>query len=271
MADVNDTVEKRNKVKLKINGSEFVISAEESIAYIEKIAKMVDTRINTLYESNSKLSIPMATVLAALNYCDELEKERRITKELLDKSEYNEKAAGKAKKDLLRYAVENEQLKEEKAGLHRLIEDMRNKTGVTVEDMEKDEPKLLTDEPVVTQHVSQITEKTEQPTVPVNNPQPQNSPKAQKAVTLTVEAVEPELPVQTEEKTVEKPKMTGGFMPRSKPIAHTSVPKNAVPNVMVSKQSFSGEDEKLIYGKESYTATGAAEEEMMSFFDQRNS
>ncbi|MEE0930506.1 MAG: cell division protein ZapA, partial [Acutalibacteraceae bacterium] len=78
---------KKTKVRLKICGSQFVITADESEQYIQKIAKMVDERVKYLDDSNPKLSLQMATIVAALNYCDQLEKERVITRELIKKAD----------------------------------------------------------------------------------------------------------------------------------------------------------------------------------------
>lgn len=115
----------KNRIKTKINGSEFVISADEDKAYITHISKLVDDRIAFLEKEHHNLSNSMATVLAALNYCDELEKEKKITSELLKHSEECAAAAQKAKDDLENFAVENEQLKEEKKGLHARIEELK--------------------------------------------------------------------------------------------------------------------------------------------------
>ncbi len=120
-----ETMGEKNKIKFKINGSEFLISAEEDKEYIVKISKMVDKRIQSLANESANLSTSMATVLAALNYCDELEKQKKITAELLRKNDALEAAAQKAKDDLQSFSVENEQLKEEKKGLHARIESLK--------------------------------------------------------------------------------------------------------------------------------------------------
>lgn len=115
----------KNKIKCKINNSEFVISADEDKEYIAHICTMVDERIATLEKEHHNLSNSMATVLAALNYCDELEKEKKVTAELLKRSEDSAAAEKEAKASLESFAVENEQLKEEKKGLHARIEELK--------------------------------------------------------------------------------------------------------------------------------------------------
>ncbi|MEE1282829.1 MAG: cell division protein ZapA [Acutalibacteraceae bacterium] len=116
---------KKTRVRLKICGSQFVITADESEQYIQKIAKIVDERIKYLDDSDPKLSLQMATIVAALNYCDQLEKERVITRELIKKADDCEAIAKDATFRLNRLIIENAQLREEKAGLHKVIADLK--------------------------------------------------------------------------------------------------------------------------------------------------
>ncbi len=116
---------KKTKVRLKICGSQFLITADESEQYIQKIAKMVDEQIKYLDNSDPKLSLQMATIVAALNYCDLLEKERVITRELIKKADDCEAIAKDATMRINRLLVENAQLKEEKAGLHKVISELK--------------------------------------------------------------------------------------------------------------------------------------------------
>lgn len=129
--------EKKNKVRLKICGSQFLITADESQQYIQKIAGIVDKRIKHLADSDPKLSVQMATIVAALNYCDQLEKEKVITRELIKKTDDCESIARDATMQLNKLLVENQQLKEEKAGLHRVIAEL--KAGTYVEEASKPE------------------------------------------------------------------------------------------------------------------------------------
>lgn len=115
----------KNRIKCKINNTEFVISADEDREYIAHICTIVDERIAALEKEHHNLSNSMATVLAALNYCDELEKEKKVTAELLKRTEECAAAEQKAKESLEGFAVENEQLKEEKQGLHARIEELK--------------------------------------------------------------------------------------------------------------------------------------------------
>lgn len=117
---------KKTRVRLKICGSQFVITADESQQYIQKIAKIVDERIKYLDDSDPKLSLQMATIVAALNYCDQLEKERVITRELIKKADDCEAIAKDATLRLNKLIIENAQLREEKAGLHKVIAELKS-------------------------------------------------------------------------------------------------------------------------------------------------
>lgn len=134
---------KKTKVRLKICGNQFLITADESEQYIQKIAKIVDERIKYLDDSDPKLSLHMATIVAALNYCDELEKERVITRELIKKAGDCEAIAKDATFRLNKLIIENAQLREEKAGLHKVIAELKAEaytedTSATVESKKSD-------------------------------------------------------------------------------------------------------------------------------------
>lgn len=118
-------MENKNRVKLKISGSEFTIIADESPEYIKDIANMVDLRIRDYTKKSQKMSISMAAILSSINFCDELQKEKRIVTELLKKADTCEAEAHKATTQLADFAVANARLKEEKDGLHRVIEELK--------------------------------------------------------------------------------------------------------------------------------------------------
>ena len=128
---------KKNRVRLKICGSQFVISADESEQYIQKIAKIVDQRVQELEENDSKLSVQMATIVAALNYCDQYEKQRIANEALISKADECERLAREATQQLTALLTENAELKEEKAGLHRVIAELKAGTYVEEESIVK--------------------------------------------------------------------------------------------------------------------------------------
>ena len=89
---------------------------------------MVDERIKQLDDSDPKLNLHMATIVAALNYCDMLEKEKVITRELIKKTDDCEAIAKEATIKLNKLLVENAQLREEKEGLHKIIAELKSGT-----------------------------------------------------------------------------------------------------------------------------------------------
>lgn len=118
------TLDDQNKIRIKICGSEFLIKAEESGEYIKRIAKSVDTRINDFAKA-PQMSTSMASILAALNYCDELEKQHKITNELIRKADECEAAVKRCTHTIEHLTKENEQLRDEKEGLHKVMDELR--------------------------------------------------------------------------------------------------------------------------------------------------
>ncbi len=117
-------VSEKTRVRLKIVGSEFVVSADEDKDYIVKISRMVDQQIKSFLNQGESMNIAIAAILAALNYCDELEKEKIITDELLRRTEASESLASRVSAEIESLRHENQQLKEEKLGLHKIIEEL---------------------------------------------------------------------------------------------------------------------------------------------------
>lgn len=62
----------KNKVTVRIAGSEYVITGTESPEYIQKIALFVDRKLMEITKKNHLLSTSMASVLASINMADEV-------------------------------------------------------------------------------------------------------------------------------------------------------------------------------------------------------
>lgn len=60
----------KNTVKLNICGADYTITSEDSHDYVLSIGNDVDLKIKDIIEKNPKISITMASTLAALEYCD---------------------------------------------------------------------------------------------------------------------------------------------------------------------------------------------------------
>lgn len=67
----------RNKVIVRINGSEYTLMGEESEDYLFSIANYVDKKVKEILQSNSKHSTTSAAILTSLTLADDLFKARR--------------------------------------------------------------------------------------------------------------------------------------------------------------------------------------------------
>ena len=64
----------KNKVKVTIASADYVVVSEDSEEYVQEIAGEVSRRIDDMMRMNPRLSGMMASVLVALDYCDEYKK-----------------------------------------------------------------------------------------------------------------------------------------------------------------------------------------------------
>ena len=64
----------KNRIKLNICGMDCVLSSEDGEAYARDMAKKVENFIGRLMEANPRISLSMAAVIAALNFCDAAQK-----------------------------------------------------------------------------------------------------------------------------------------------------------------------------------------------------
>ncbi len=96
----------RNRVKLTICGSEFLLSSDESVEYMQALGREVDREVKKLMEENPRLSMNMAVVLSAMNSADRARKA--------------EQAADNLRTQVTEYLEQNEALRAEMEALRRL-------------------------------------------------------------------------------------------------------------------------------------------------------
>lgn len=96
----------RNRVKLTICGSEFLLSSDESVEYMQALGREVDREVKKLMEENPRLSVNMAVVLSAMNSADRARKAER--------------AADNLRTQVTEYLEQNEALRAEMEALRRL-------------------------------------------------------------------------------------------------------------------------------------------------------
>lgn len=70
----NDDV--KTRIKVNIYGAEYVVKANESPEYIEKLAHLVDEKMQQIANRNRSMPGSKVAVLTALNLADELHKLR---------------------------------------------------------------------------------------------------------------------------------------------------------------------------------------------------
>lgn len=102
-----------NRVTMNICGQEYVLVAEESAGYMEKVGAMVDKKMAELMDS-AHIGRSDAAVLAAVNMADELLKAqenadnlRRQLKSYLDEASRAKNEASDLKRQL--YKLQNQQ------------------------------------------------------------------------------------------------------------------------------------------------------------------
>ncbi len=104
---------KKNRVRLNIRGSEYIVVSEENESYIREMGDTVDRRIEEILKSNPSMSVTAAAVLAALDFCDEGRKASDSADNLrLQIKDYLEDAA-KARLQADEMVRENERLQRE--------------------------------------------------------------------------------------------------------------------------------------------------------------
>ncbi len=123
----------KNRVKIKICDRNFILKSDESHEYMLRISKLVNNRVSEAVNLLSNVSVEMASILTALNFCDELEKEKMVNmkiakqyKSLLDELE----ECKKENKELISNNNQSKEvirLEEEKKALHERIEFLKNK------------------------------------------------------------------------------------------------------------------------------------------------
>lgn len=68
---------KKNKVTVRILGQEYVICSDESREFIQKVANLVDDKMQEIHKKNKKFSTTWIAVLTALNLGDDYIKLKR--------------------------------------------------------------------------------------------------------------------------------------------------------------------------------------------------
>jgi cell division protein ZapA len=112
-----------NKVTLTICGTDYVVTTDESVGYMQELAAKLDTRIRNVMNSNERISMVMATVITALMQADEAKKAAQSADNL-------RKQLKTFFDDNNRTRVESESLRREIAQLRREKEELERKLAM---------------------------------------------------------------------------------------------------------------------------------------------
>ncbi len=125
----------KNRMKLNICGTDYVIISDETEEYMKSIADEVSNEMDEVLKTNVRVSVVMAAALTALKYCDESKKYMNDADNLRTQiKDYLEEAVGarmqadEARKDVLRLEGEIEDLKVKLKEYEKIFE------GETIED-----------------------------------------------------------------------------------------------------------------------------------------
>ena len=104
-----------NRITVNICGTDYTLMAEESPAYMQKVAALVDVKMTEL-RSSGRLSRVDAAVLAAMNIADEMLKQQSGTENLRGQLKGYLDEASRAKSELSECKREIFKLQQQLAG-----------------------------------------------------------------------------------------------------------------------------------------------------------
>ena len=113
----------KNRVVLNICGNECALVTEDSESYVHALGTEVEKAIVSLMEKNNRVSLTMAAMITALNYCDEMHKAaasadnlRSQIKDYLEDSSRSRLEADEARREIERMKREIQTLRARLSG-----------------------------------------------------------------------------------------------------------------------------------------------------------
>lgn len=113
----------KNRVVLNICGNECALVTEDSESYVHSLGTEVEKEMVALMEKNNRVSLTMAAIITALNYCDEMHKAaasadnlRSQIKDYLEDSSRSRLEADEARREIERMKREIQTLRARLAG-----------------------------------------------------------------------------------------------------------------------------------------------------------
>ncbi len=103
----------QNKVRVEICGSRYVVSSNEPVEYVKRLANTIESKVKTYMDSSPNVTLTDAYFLALLSYADLYEKSEQNADHIRSQlTEYLEDST-RAKLEIDQYKRENERLKKE--------------------------------------------------------------------------------------------------------------------------------------------------------------
>lgn len=123
----------KNRVKLNICGSDYVLTSEDSESYMRLVGDKVDEKLKEILAKSPRISMSMASVLSSLEFCDELLKSRDKVENLkgqlsecLEENTKNKEACNLAEKEVLRLKNEISDLKSKLSSCKAELDILKN-------------------------------------------------------------------------------------------------------------------------------------------------
>lgn len=108
----------KNRIKLTICGCECALCSDDSESYIRSIGDEVQKALDDIMSQNERISVTMASIIAALNFCDTAHKAssssdnlRSQIKNYLEDSSHARMDAEESRRELERVKRENQTLR----------------------------------------------------------------------------------------------------------------------------------------------------------------
>lgn len=111
----------KNKVRVRVCGTDYTISAEDDREYLEELGKELNDKMTALLGSNQKLSVTQCAVLCALDYLDSYKKANASAENLRSQIQDYLEDAARARTDSEITRREAERLGKELAALRSKI------------------------------------------------------------------------------------------------------------------------------------------------------
>lgn len=131
----------KNRVKVSIMDAEYIVLSDEDESYVIETAAEIEKKIMTIINSNSRISMLMATTLTAMDYCDIAKKSNLASDNLRSQIKDYLEESSKSRAQL-------EESKKEIAKLNREIQTlkMRLSEQQKPQNMRNFKPNIQTDE-----------------------------------------------------------------------------------------------------------------------------